>query len=129
MKNQFIGLHLDFVGFAASMLCAIHCAALPFLLSMASLTGLHFLDNHWIEYTIIILSLLIASNALVHGYRKHHRKTLALIVAAIGFILIGFGQFSGTELKEVLFTSMGAATVAIAHLINWRLIKKRKLSF
>ena len=124
MKNQFVGLHLDFVGFSASMLCAIHCAALPFLLSMAPLAGLQFLDNPWIEYSIILLSFFIASNALIHGYRRHHRKSLALILAIIGFVLISLGHTLGVELIEILFTSCGGLLVAIAHLINWKHINQ-----
>ncbi len=132
MKNQFIGFHLDFVGFSASLLCAIHCAALPFLLTMAPLAGLRFLDNPWIEYAIIILSVFIASRALIHSYLKHHKKLLALIVALAGFILIGTGQLlhvEHAEWQEVLFTSVGGTTVAVAHLINWRHIKKSRIEF
>ena len=124
MKNQFIGLHLDFIGFSASMLCAIHCAALPFLLSMAPLAGLQFLDNPWIEYAIIFFSFFIASNALIHGYRRHHRKPLALIIAVTGFVLIALGHGLGIELTEILFTSVGGVSIAIAHLINWKQINQ-----
>lgn len=124
MKNQFIGLHLDFIGFSASLLCALHCAALPFLLSLAPLVGLQFLDNPWIEYVIILLSLFIATNALTHGYRRHHQKSLALIIAIVGFILIGAGQLLEPEWKEALLTSCGGVTVAIAHLINWKHVKQ-----
>lgn len=129
MRNQFIGVHLDFIGFSASMLCAIHCAALPFLLSMAPLAGLQFLDNPWIEYSIILLSLAIASNALVHGYRRHHRRLPALIIAIIGFVFIGLGQLQYNEWYEILLTTIGGVTVATAHLINWKYLQKSKVHF
>jgi len=129
MKNKFVGLHLDFIGFSASMLCAIHCAAIPFLLSLAPLAGLQFLENHWIEYTIIILSLIIASNALVHGYRKHHKKVQALLLALGGFLLIALGHIMHTESQEMVFASSGGVTIALAHLVNWKHIKKSKAEF
>lgn len=122
MKNQFVGVHLDFVGFSASLLCAIHCAALPFLLSLAPLTGLQFLDNHWIEYAIIALSFIIATTSLLHGYRKHHNKRVTLVIALIGFALIGTGQVMESEWLEALFTSVGGITIAVAHLINWKYV-------
>ena len=127
MKNQFVGLHLDFVGFSTSLLCAIHCVALPFLLSLSPLAGLQFIDTPWIEYAIIALSLLIASNALFRSYHKHHKKPFALIIAAAGFILIGAGQLLEPEWKEVLLTSFGGVTVAIAHLLNWKHINQSRL--
>ncbi len=127
MKNQFIGLNLDFLGFSASMLCAIHCAALPFLLTLAPLAGLQFLDNHWIEYSIILVSLVIASNALAHGYRRHHKNVLPLIIAGMGFMLVGIAQVMHGELLEVLLMTAGGTTIAISHLVNWRYINKSKV--
>jgi len=127
MKNQFIGINLDFIGFSTSLLCAIHCAALPFLLTMAPLAGLQFLDNPWIEYSIILLSFFIASSAIIHSYLRHHHRPLALTIALTGFVLIGFGQVLESEWKEVLFTSIGGIAIAIAHLINWKLINQSKI--
>ena len=127
MKNQFVGLHLDFVGFSASLLCVLHCVALPFLLSLTPLAGLQFIDNPWVEYVIILLSLFIASNAFLRSYNRHHQKSLVLIIAVLGFILIGIGQVLEPEWKEVLLTSSGGVIIAIAHLINWKQIKQSKL--
>lgn len=126
MKNQFIGMHLDFIGFSASLLCAIHCAVLPFLLGIASYAGLHVIDNPMIEYGFIFLSLIVASKTLIHGWRKHHKKLLALITAITGFIIIAIGQFSQTEWQEIILTPSGGVLIAIAHVINWRGIKKSK---
>ena len=124
MKNQFVGLHPDFMGFSASLLCALHCAALPFLLTLAPLAGLQFLDNPWIEYTLILLSFGIAGYALVPGYQRHHRKPLALIMVTVGFLLIGTAHSLVPGAYEVVFTSSGAALVAIAHLINWKQVRQ-----
>ena len=118
-----MGLHPDFIGSSASLLCALHCAALPLLLSLAPLAGLGFLRNPWIEYSVILLSLSIASYALMHGYRRHHQPR-ALVWVAVGFVLIGTGHLSSAEWKEITLTSGGATMVAIAHLINWRQIKQ-----
>lgn len=129
MKNQFIGLHLDFIGFGTSMLCAVHCTILPFLLSIAPLAGLQFLNNHWIEYSIILLSFIIASFALVHGYRQHHHRSTPLMIVLLGFLLIGAGQLLNAEWTEILLTSLGGITIAIAHLINWNYIKQSRVEF
>ncbi|MEM9339934.1 MAG: MerC domain-containing protein [Bacteroidota bacterium] len=126
MKNQFIGLHLDFIGFGASLLCALHCAALPLLITFAPLAGLQFLDNPSIEYAIILFSFFIASNALIYSYRKYHHKFSAIAIAAVGFVLIGLGRVVEHEWKEALFTSLGGITIAIAHLMNWRLMKQSR---
>ena len=120
MKDRFVGLHVDFMGFGVSLLCAVHCAGLPFLLSFAPLLGLGFLGNSWIEYGIIFISFLVASFALIRGYTTCHRKPLALIVVFFGFVLISLGHSLGLEALEVILTSIGAVIVATAHIINWK---------
>ncbi|MEM9328704.1 MAG: MerC domain-containing protein [Bacteroidota bacterium] len=129
MKNQFVGWHLDFVGFSASLLCALHCAALPFLLTLAPLAGLQFLDNHWVEISLILLSFFIASNALMHGYRRHHHRWLPLVIAVFGFVLIGIAQALESEFTELVLMPLGGITIAIAHLINWKFINQSRLRF
>ncbi|MEO0330658.1 MAG: MerC domain-containing protein [Bacteroidota bacterium] len=126
MKNQFVGLHPDFMGFSASLLCALHCAALPFLLTLAPLAGLQFLRNPWVEYVLILISFGIACYALIPGYRRYHRKPLALILVLLGFLLIGAARF--LEPESVL-TSSGAVLIAVAHLINWKQVKQAQAAF
>lgn len=123
MKNRFIGMHSDFVGFSASLLCALHCAALPFLLTLAPLAGLQFLANPWVEYAFILLSAGIACYALIPGYWQH-RKPLALVLVVIGFLFIGFAHSLAPEDYEAIFTPVGATIIALAHLINWKQVRK-----
>ncbi len=129
MKNQFVGLHPDFMGFSASLLCALHCAALPFLLTLAPLAGLQLLGNPWVEYTSILLSLGIACYALIPSYRQYHRKPLALMLVLLGFLLIGAAHSVVPEAYEAVFTSGGAGLVAIAHLINWKQVRQARAAF
>ena len=118
MKHQLAGLHADFVGFSASLLCALHCAALPFLLSLAPLAGLQWLKTPKVEYTFLLISLGIACYALVPGYRRYHQKPLALIIVTAGFLLIGMAHFFLLEAYEAVFTAGGATIVALGHLVN-----------
>ncbi|WP_186758543.1 MerC domain-containing protein [Echinicola salinicaeni] len=149
MKNSFIGAHLDFIGFSTSLACALHCAALPFLISVLPLIGLGFLMNQWIEYIIILLGFFLAVFALSHGFWNHHRNSLPLLLILIGFgiILAGLifghgaaahaitrsGPFPLIEINknpstvEHFITPIGAVFVSAAHYINWHYIKKSKI--
>lgn len=129
MKNRFIGLHLDFIGFSASVACALHCAALPFILTLAPLAGLEILDNPWVEYAFIAASLIIAVSSLSHGYRKHHHKPESLITVAFGFLLIGVGQLIHAEAWEIPLMAAGGSIVALAHLINWKHIQQSEVEY
>lgn len=117
-------LNLDLFGFFASFLCAIHCAALPLILSLSALSGLHFLAEPWFEWGMITLSATIAIVSLVPSYQKHHRNLLPIVIVLSGFVLISAGRIVEAESLEVLFTSSGATLVAASHLVNWRLKKQ-----
>ncbi len=129
MNNTFAGAHLDFIGFSTSIACAIHCALLPFLISTLPFLGLGFLDNPWIEYSIILFSFFLALFALVHGYLRHHKKTLPINIVSVGFLLIAIGQIWAPHELEFIITPLGAILVGLAHYANWRLIKKSQIQF
>ncbi len=122
-RFKFSSINLDMVGFSASTLCAVHCAALPFVLTALPLVGLEFLAHPAVEMSMIAIGLVVGVAALLHGFKHHHNMT-AVYVLAIGFVAI-FLAHSGLmdESAESVVTPVGASVVAIAHLINWRLTK------
>jgi uncharacterized membrane protein YfcA len=127
MINRSTVVHWDAIGFTASTLCAIHCAATPLLLTALPLIGLKFLAHPAIEAAMIVLSLMIGATSLRHGYRKHHRKLTALLILIVGFAMIFTGHFVLPEPYGELAIPSGAGTVAIAHLVNWRLCRQHRL--
>ena len=129
MKTTFVGTHLDFLGFSTSIACAIHCAFLPFLISALPFLGLGFLESPSIEYCIILLSLFLAIFALAHGYLRHHRNKLPILIVSLGFSIIAFGLLWGPKEVEFIITPIGASLVGVAHYINWRYIKKSRIEY
>lgn len=117
--SHFLGFHPDFAGFIASMLCAIHCSILPVLLSFGFLSGWQWMRGEAVEWVLISFSLVIACWSLLKGYRHHHKNS-ALILVVIGFGLFAIGlQMEG--MVERTMTSIGGLTIAISHIVNWRL--------
>ncbi|WP_316823490.1 MerC domain-containing protein [Pedobacter gandavensis] len=109
---------LDQFGITASVACAIHCAALPFLITLLPLWGLSFLANPWVELSMIGLSLIIGTWSLAGSYPKH-KRIIPILVLITGFILIGTGHHSLESLEPILIP-MGGLTIALAHLLNWK---------
>ena len=122
MKN-FFSLSLDSIGFSASMLCAVHCVAVPLLLTVSTWSGLQILNNPAIELIVLCCSAMFALISIVPSYIRYHRNPKAIALVIIGFILIGLGRFDVDKIWEISFTSVGAATVASAHFLNWRLCR------
>ena len=61
----------DRVGFAASMLCAIHCAAMPLLLAILPTLGLG--AGGWVDLdqAVVVFATLLAAGTLTIGWRRH----------------------------------------------------------
>ena len=114
---------IDIIALTSSLICAIHCAAIPIVLSFSSLSSLHFLENPYIEWTFIMLAIIFVFVSLWPSYKKYHHKTKPLLFASLGFALIAIGRFEFTELWEIVNTVIGASLVSIAHYFNWKLLR------
>lgn len=123
MKLKSYKINLDRIGITASTLCAIHCAALPFLITVLPMWGMDFLANEVVEITMIAVSLIIGIWSLSAAYRKQHHRIMPILILISGFTCIAFGHFSGIELLEPILIPLGGFTIAIAHYINLRMLK------
>jgi len=129
MKNQFNGIHLNFIGFSTFFICVIHCAIIPFILSLVPLAGFKALNNSLVENGFVFLSFSLSSSALIHGYRKNYKKLFALVIAYTGFIFFAIGQILGIEWQEIILTTSSVIFIAIAHFINWRHLKQSQIAY
>lgn len=125
MKKLLKNNTLDIIAIASSLICAIHCAAIPIVLSFSSLSSLHFIENSFIEWFFIILGLLFVFTSLWPSYKKNHNNKKALIFASLGYMVIAIGRFEFTEFWEISNTVIGALLVSLAHYFNWVLLKNK----
>lgn len=77
----------DWTGIAASVGCAIHCAAMPFVIVFLPALGLSFLADEAFHRWMAIVCFLIAITAFIPGYRSHGRLIPGMI-AAVGLVAI-----------------------------------------
>ena len=120
-------LTLDKVAIGTSLLCAIHCLALPVAMILGSSVvpfGLNDEAYHkWLLIAIVPTSLV----ALTMGCRKHKRHRV-YIFGGIGLLLLGFAGFLGHdylgEIGEKVLTVMGGMVVAFGHVSNYQLCQK-----
>ena len=120
----------DRVGATASFLCAIHCALLPFVLTVLPLLGLGFLAGHEFERGFVTFAATLALFALVGGYRRH-RRPLPLLLAIPGLALLLLGVTWATEYSVAVHTVMvtcGGLLVASAHFVNLYLDRRHGLA-
>jgi hypothetical protein len=114
----------DRVGATASFLCAIHCAALPFVIAVLPALGLSFLADHKFERIFIACASVLALAALIRGYYRH-RVPSALVLALPGIALLWVGVWvfdaENSLTVHAIMVTVGGCCVAFAHVVNLRL--------
>ena len=114
----------DRVGATASFLCALHCAALPFVFALLPALGLGFLADHGFERWFIAFATALALTMMIRGYRRHGGPQ-ALYLLFPGLVLLWLGGYvfdlETFGLWHAALVSLGGTAVALAHIINLRL--------
>jgi hypothetical protein len=121
-----IKLNWDALGIGTSVLCAIHCALLPVLVSTLPIFGINIVHNLFFEWGMIALAFLVGSYSLFHGYIKHHRSVKPVLVFSIGFIFLVLKQFF-TQF-EIPFLIIAVACIISAHYYNYVLCHRSRCS-
>jgi hypothetical protein len=122
-----IGLaRLDTLGASASLLCAIHCAVLPFVLTLLPVLGLSFLVGETVEWILVGLAVGLAALSLLLGFRRHRSlRVLALLSGAVVLLVAGrwVELTEGTGSGAWLMVA-GGLTLVTAHGINYVLCRR-----
>lgn len=113
---------LDSIGMTASALCAIHCAVVPLLLTTLPLVGLGFLANPMVEWTMIILALVLGVLSIFLSYFRTHKRVLPLLLLLLGFAIIICGHIFITGWVESIVVPIGGLTIAAAHFVNFKYV-------
>ena len=121
-----IKINWDAMGIGTSIACAIHCALLPIMLSSLPILGINIIHNLFFEWGMIALAFAVGSYSLFHGYIKHHRSFIPVIIFSVGFIFLVLKQFFPQY--EYLFLTIAVVLIISAHYYNYRLCHQSKCS-
>ncbi len=119
-----IKLNWDALGIATSIACAIHCALLPVLVTSLPVFGINIVDNLYFEWGMIAIAFLVGGYSLFHGYIKHHRSFLPILIFSTGFLFLVLKQFF--DELEISFLLLAVALIISAHYYNYRLCHQSK---
>ncbi len=114
---------LNWVGATASLICAIHCLAMPLLIGVLPILGLSLLASSWLEWSLIGFTGAVGLFTLIPSYHLKHRRLQPLTLFLLGFGLILGTKFlldEGSSLETSGLVT-GALFVAGANLTNHRL--------
>lgn len=125
-----LGNVVDRVGATASLLCAIHCMLLPFVLAALPLIGLGFLAGHTFERVFVTCAALLAAFSIVMAYRQHGRPhALLLMVPGIALLITGIAiDLDAHVAIHTACVVSGGLLVASAHVTNLVLAHRHRHS-
>lgn len=80
------------MGITASVACAIHCAAMPFVVALLPMLGLSFLADESFHQVMVVVCSGLAAAAFLPGLQRH-RRLLPVGIAAVGLSMISAAAF------------------------------------
>lgn len=92
LQSSFASTWRDWVGISASVGCAIHCVAMPFVIGYLPDLGLTFLADEAFHKWMFLACVLIGLSAFLPGLKKHG-KWSPLAIGSCGLTLIGYAAF------------------------------------
>ena len=103
----------------ASLACVVHCILAPFLVMAAPLFG-HVFHNPFMEFGIVIFSILSGIAIIYSGYCNHKKKHAAIV------FFVGVSFWIANAILETIYQthfhlellSLGTLFVLIAYKIN-----------
>lgn len=106
---------------SASLICLVHCLALPFLLLLLpGIIGL-FARSEAFHYVALAMVVPTALAAFSVGYRRHG-AVLPVLMGLTGICCLVIALIPGAhESIELWFTVAGSLLLVIGHSMNWRL--------
>lgn len=115
----------DNLGIIASVICVVHCVAVPLLALALPTLAARMGNDHVTHYVLALFVVAFCLFAIVPGYRKHrHSAVLAGMVVGVSLVL--FATFVADGLLgpywEMPIITLGNFLVVAAHLWNRKLL-------
>lgn len=110
-------VRLDRAGATLSLVCAVHCLAMPALLAAFPVLSNYFLFGESLEFGLSLSMCLIATGSVVWGYLAHRKKkVLGLLILGITIFILAKTVLSGNG--EVAGMVGAGLLLAATHVIN-----------
>ncbi|MEL6729081.1 MAG: MerC domain-containing protein [Pseudomonadota bacterium] len=112
-------VRLDGAAVCLSVLCLIHCLALPIAASALPVFA-SISEAEWLHKAFVLLTVPISFAAILSSLRSDIVWVFGgLVTMGIGFLIAGAFVEAWHD-YETLLTVTGAVIVSIAHLLRWR---------
>lgn len=116
---------LDVPAIGLSLLCLIHCLALPALIAIAPALAV-FAENEWAHKALVAVALPLSGFAIWRSLVARRDGTFVLLALAGLALLVAAAFFAFLSAFETPLTVAGALMLALAHVFRWRAHRRRR---
>lgn len=115
---------LDFSAIGVSGLCLVHCLASGAFVIGLSAVSLSAPASHEFHFYTLSIAAVLAAWALGRGWLRM-RRAAPLVLGGLGLALMAVGVLPAmVGWPEVVLTVAGVTVLAVAHVLNWRGLRK-----
>lgn len=121
---------LDKISVGLSLLCAVHCLALPVLTLFSPVMLSEFISDATFHDYMLFVVIPTSSIALTLGCRKH-KVNLIWQTGLLGILLLLFVSLNHDlfgEVGEKIASVVAASFIAFSHIQNYKLCRKLNCS-
>jgi hypothetical protein len=115
----------DTLGMAASVLCLVHCLALPAILLLAPALSAGLTHDDRTHYCLAMFVTMFCLLGILPGYLQHSQKNV-LCMMILGLSMVLFATFASAimlgERFEIPIITVGNLLVVAAHYRNRKLL-------
>ena len=125
-RMQTMQVYADKAAVSLSLLCTLHCLALPLLVTFLPALVAATLSDEAFHLWLILAVLPVSAYALTMGCRKHEQYGV-LLVGVAGLFILGAAPLLGHDVLgqsgEKGLTVIGAFVIAASHVLNYHLCR------
>lgn len=116
-------IYYDKFAIGLSLLCTLHCLALPLVILLLPTVSAVFLNDEGFHFYMVMMVLPISSLALWIGFKQHGSAKIFLL-GIMGLIILSMTVFLGHEAlgetAEKLLTLLGSSFICYSHYLNYK---------
>ena len=112
---------IDGSAMGLSLLCLFHCLAMPFVVSVVPLLGVHYFEETAIHLFFLLAAMPLSVFGLWLGVKGAHGGARLMTIAGVGLVLMALGTSHDLVGEwDIPLTATGVSLVGLAHFLNWR---------
>jgi len=114
--------NMDFWGTTTSLICAVHCALVPLILSFGYVKSTSLIINPLFEFFFLGLTFIFVYLSIIKPYMRNGQNPSSFYLAIMGFVLIILHHFLPAQTPLTIVSA--GLFIASSHILNMYLLKK-----